>query len=178
VEPEFRPLRRQDFPYLQAWFVAPHVKEWWREPSDLAAIECRYGPVIDSVDPTEVFIVWRGGDAIGLVQRYLVDENPEWKRALAPAGVPEPAAGIDYLIGVERLTGHGLGPTMIRTFVADTWQRYPGIFAVVVAVDQRNRSSWRALEKVGFQRTWAGILDSEDPSDRDPSYLYVLTRLS
>jgi aminoglycoside 6'-N-acetyltransferase len=178
VELDYRPLQREDFPCLQAWLAAPHVKEWWLEPSDLGSIEHRYGPVIDSVDPTEVFVVWLRGDAIGLVQRYLLDENPEWKRALAPARVPEPAAGIDYLIGVQQLTGQGLGPAMISAFVGDTWQRYPEVVAVAVAVDQRNRPSWRALEKTGFHRTWAGVLDSEDPSDRDPSFLYVLPRPS
>jgi aminoglycoside 6'-N-acetyltransferase len=177
VELDFRPLRREDFHHLQAWFGADHVGPWWGEPSDLPSIEHRYGPVADDQDPTEVFVVHRDGEAIAMVQRYLIDENPEWKRALAAAGAPEPAAGIDYLIGVDHLTGRGIGPKLIGQLVEDTWPRYPAIAAVVVAVDQRNRS-WRALEKAGFRRTCAGTLDSDDPSDQGPSYVYVLLRPS
>jgi aminoglycoside 6'-N-acetyltransferase len=178
VELDFRPLRREDFHHLRAWFGADHVRPWWGEPSDLSSIEHRYGPVADEQDPTEVFVVHRDGEAIAMVQRYLIDENPEWKRALAAADAPEPAAGIDYLIGVGHLTGRGIGPKLIGQVVADTWPRYPAIAAVVVAVDQRNRRSWRALEKAGFQRTWAGTLDSDDPSDQGPSFVYVLLRSS
>ena len=50
---------------------------------------------------------------------------------------------------------------------------YPNI---VAAVQQGNRRSWRALEKAGFSRTWAGQLESDDPSDAGPSYVYVRAR--
>jgi aminoglycoside 6'-N-acetyltransferase len=45
-----------------------------------------------------------------------------------------------------------------------------------VAVQQENPASWRALEGAGFQRVWAGMLDSDDPSDQGPSYLYSMRR--
>jgi RimJ/RimL family protein N-acetyltransferase len=45
--------------------------------------------------------------------------------------------------------------------------------SVVTSVDQANRRSWRALEKIGFQRVWAGVLDSDDPSDKGPTFVYV-----
>ena len=32
----------------------------------------------------------------------------------------------------------------------------------------------RALEKAGYQRCWAGELESDDPSDEGPMYLYRL----
>ena len=93
------------------------------------------------------------------------------------AGSAMPSAvGIDYLIGVETFVGQGLGPQIIDRFVQETWNRYPDCPAVVVDVLQANRRSWRALEKAGFERRWAGTIDSDDLSDEGPSYLYVRHR--
>jgi aminoglycoside 6'-N-acetyltransferase len=92
------------------------------------------------------------------------------------AGTPGNAAGIDYFIGVEALTGIGLGPELIAAFVAATWDHYPDIAALVVDVQQDNRRSWRALEKVGFTRVWTGPLDSGHPSDEGTNHVYLLRR--
>lgn len=167
---------RADFPLLGEWLAAAHVEPWWLEPHDPASIEDRYGSSVDGTDATEVFVVRRDDEPIGLVQRYLVDDNPSWKEALAVAGAPEPGVGMDFLIGDEALLGHGIGPTIIGRFLEDTWLRYPAAVAVIVNVDQRNRRSWRALEKCGFWRMWSGTLDSDDPSDAGPCYVYVLMR--
>lgn len=191
----FRPLDRSDLPLLAEWLGRPHVARWWREPSDLAAVEAAYGPLIDGSDPTEGFIAVRAGQGQGqgpplaFLQRYRLDDNPQWQRAIALAlaegggagGGPDAArseqigtgAGIDYLIGDPTMTGRGLGRQMIDAFVDLTWVRYPDITVVVVAVDQSNEASWRALEGAAFRRTWAGVLDSDDPSDQGPHYLYA-----
>jgi aminoglycoside 6'-N-acetyltransferase len=176
VEFRFLPLRREDFPLLSEWFAKEHVALWWREAADLASIEAHYGPSLDSRDPTELFIVHVDEEPIGLIQRYRIDDDPEWKRSMAVAGIPDAAAGIDYLIGEEGLTGRGVGSEMIRGFVQDTWRRHPEIQAIAVDVQQQNRRSWRALEKAGFERTWAGTIESDDPSDEGPSYVYKLPR--
>jgi aminoglycoside 6'-N-acetyltransferase len=175
------------------------VAAWWREPSDLVAVEATYGPLIDGSDPTEGFIAVSEGQGQGqgqplaFLQRYRLNDNPQWQRAIAAAlegrvGGPDAGsgdsvdvdvsacAGIDYLIGDQTMTGRGLGRQMIDAFVDLTWDRYPDITAIVVAVDQSNEASWRALEGAGFRRTWAGLLDSDDPSDQRPDYLYVKRR--
>ncbi|MBV8951173.1 MAG: GNAT family N-acetyltransferase [Actinobacteria bacterium] len=173
----FRPLRRRDFALLGSWLAAPHVFEWWREPSEMEAIEARYGPCVDGADPTEVFVVEADAEPIGFVQRYRIDDDPDWRRSLAATSVDaRGAAGIDYLIGVEDLTGRGVGPQMIRQFVDETFREQPDLSSIVVAVQQGNRRSWRALEKAGFARRWSGTLDSDDPSDDGPSHLYVRRR--
>ena len=172
----FRPLRRSDFPLLSQWLAAPHVEPWWREPHDPASVELRYGPPVDGKDPTELFIVLRTGLSIGLAQRYLVDDNPDWKQSLEPADLPQPSVGIDYLIGAVELIGRGIGPVVIDRFVDDTWRRHPSAVAVVAGVAQVNRRSWRALEKSGFRRVWSGVLVSNDPSDEGPTHVYVRMR--
>jgi aminoglycoside 6'-N-acetyltransferase len=176
VPVNFRRVQREDFALLSDWFSRPHVEPWWREAYDLHSIEQNYGPSVDSVDPTELFIVEKDGRAVGFVQRYLLDDNPDWKRALAPAGIFDHAAGIDYLIGEETMIGNGFGPLFIAQFVKSTWERYTGTARVVAAVQQDNRRSWRALEKAGFECSWAGAIDSDDPSDSGPSYVYVCRR--
>jgi aminoglycoside 6'-N-acetyltransferase len=172
----FRPLRRDDLPLLANWLARPHVLRWWREESDIAAVDAAYGPLIDGTDATEAFVAVHDGQPIGYIQRYRLDDNPEWQQSIFSAVGETNAAGIDYLIGDESLTGQGLGRRLISDFVDDSWQRYPDIAAIAVAVQQENRASWRALEGAGFVRQWAGALVSDDPSDQGPSYVYLKAR--
>ena len=172
----FQPLARADFTLLADWFARPHVAPWWREPADLDSIEAAYGPLVDGSDPTEGFIVLEAERPIAFFQRYRLDDNPAWKTAVAVGVGDVVGVGIDYLIGDESDTGHGVGRRMIGEFVAHTWVRHPDSTAVVVAVQQANAASWRALEGAGFRRVWSGTLKSDDPSDDGPSFIYLLTR--
>ena len=172
----FRPFEAADLPMLAGWLASPHVKEWWREEGDLESVQVTYGPILDGSDPTEAFIVVEGNNPVGYVQRYRLADNPDWQRAVAVGTDELEAAGIDYLIGDERLIGQGLGTRIIARFVDESWLRYPDVPAIVVDVDQRNVASWRALERVGFRRVWNGMLESDHPSDEGPQYLYVLHR--
>jgi aminoglycoside 6'-N-acetyltransferase len=172
----FRPMSRDDFGLLATWLAAPHVERWWREDPSPEAIEARYGPTLDGGDPTELFIVEHDGAPVGMIQRYLNLDDPDWAGALGASGAPLDSAGIDYLIGHPALIGQGLGTDMIGRFVTDTWVRYTEIAAIVVTVSAENDRSWRALEKVGFERTWTGEIRSGDPSDEGISYCYVLGR--
>jgi aminoglycoside 6'-N-acetyltransferase len=172
----FRSLARQDFALLSEWFSAPHVEIWWGEETDAGAIEERYGPIVDGTDSSEVRIIEREGQPLGLIQRYKLADNPAWQSTLSVTGTPNNAVGIDYLIGVERFIGRGLGPELIARFVSESWDRYPDIDAVVVSINENNRRSWRALEKVGFHRAWSGTLDSDDPTDAGTNHVYVLYR--
>jgi aminoglycoside 6'-N-acetyltransferase len=148
------------------------VARWWREPADLATIAATYLPVLQGLDPTEVFVIELDGNPVGIIQRYLMADNPEWAAAVGT----QDAAGIDYYIGEERLIGHGLGSRVIAQFALETLARYPQVTTVVAAPQQDNMASWRALEKAGFKRLWAGQLDSDDPSDAGPAYVYSLHR--
>jgi aminoglycoside 6'-N-acetyltransferase len=171
-----RQLGRTDLPLLSRWLAAPHVQRWWRESCDADAVDAAYGPAIDGADPTELLIAELDGRPIGMLQRYRLADNPEYERALEPAGVPSSAAGLDYLIGDPDLTGRGLGPLMIAAGSAGAWSAYPEITAIVVTVHLDNRRSWRALEKAGYRRRWSGVIESGDPSDEGPSHVYVLDR--
>ena len=180
LELSFRPLLRDDFPLLSRWLAEPHVAKWWCSPSDMAYVEQEYGPAIDGTDPTELFILQIAGQAvaqpigepIGLFQRYLLDDYPDWAAAVGFPG----AAGIDYLVGEPGLVGQGIGSRAIRAFSADVLPRYPAANAVVAAPQQANFASWKALERAGFERAWAGQLESDDPGDAGPAFVYRLRR--
>jgi aminoglycoside 6'-N-acetyltransferase len=173
-------MTRDDLPALAVWLRTPHVEAWfpWEHgPADAAgAVEAEYGPCVDGLDPTELFVIEADAVPVGFLQRYRIDANPLWAAALAPALDATGAVGFDYAIGVLEATGRGIGGEAIRLLVVDTFARYPELDSVVVAMQQANRASWRALERVGFERRWAGLLDSPDPSDAGPSYVYVLSR--
>jgi aminoglycoside 6'-N-acetyltransferase len=175
-----RPMTRDDFPALAAWLRAPHVEAWfpWEhgQTPPLDGVETEYGPCIDGTDPTELFVIEAEGRPVGFVQRYRISANPEWLATLRPAIDASAAFGIDYAIGDLDATARRIGSEAIKQLVADTFERYPDADSVVVAVQQANRPSWRALERAGFERRWAGLLDTTDPSDAGPSYVYVRHR--
>jgi aminoglycoside 6'-N-acetyltransferase len=174
-------MTRADLPMLARWLAQPHVGEWWRdEPADRAAVEAKYGPCIDGDDPTELFVIEElspagqaPGRPVGMIQRYLFADEPDWVAVfdgIVDVDV-DGAAGIDYLIGEPDAVGRGLGAAAIAAFteLVFDWRPVPSI---VVTVQQDNRASWRVLERAGFQRVWAGELDSPDPSDQGPEYVY------
>jgi aminoglycoside 6'-N-acetyltransferase len=168
----FRPLRRADFPTLARWQASPHVARWWRDPADLATITSKYTPNVEGRDPTEVFVIQVDGSAVGIIQRYLIADYPDWAAVIGFGD----AVGIDYYLGAGELTGKGIGSRAIARFAGETLARYPEVPLVVAAPQQDNVASWRALEKAGFERLWAGQPDSDDPSDAGPAYVYGLRR--
>ena len=173
----FRALRRDDLPRLRGWLTEPHVARWWGEPpADDAATAAKYGPMIDGDDRAEMFVFAVDGREVGVVQRYLLDEEPEWRAALAVALDPSGMAGIDYLIGEAGLVGHGIGPAMIDRFVHDLLARYPECDGVVVDVDPGNTRSWRALEKAGFRRIYDGDLFDPEEGVTERAVVYRLDR--
>lgn len=174
----FRPCTRDDLPTVAGWLARPHVARWWQENPDLAAVRARYLPCLDGSDPTELLILEAEGTPAGFFQRYLIADHPPWAATLRGTGQShvDTAAGIDYLIGEAALTGRGLGTASIAAFTRLTFTRYRTIGLVAVAVSQANTASWRALEKAGYRRSWAGELDSDDPSDEGPIYLYRCER--
>ncbi len=132
--------------------------------------------MVDGSDPTDGFIVHLGGRPIGYVQGYLVEDDPEWREAITSSVGDTGGIGIDYLIGEPDLVGRGIGRLMISRFAAECWRRYPSEDRIVVALQQDNVGSWKALAAAGFRRVWEGDIESSDPSDRGPSFVYVADR--
>jgi aminoglycoside 6'-N-acetyltransferase len=170
-------MRADDLPDVVRWLAEPHVREWWRgRPADLVSVRAKYLPRIEGEEPTEMFVIAAGQRPIGMIQRYRVADYPDWADTLAAVLAAEPAAGIDYLIGEPDAVQRGYGSAAITAITAMIFEQWPDISAVVVGVQQANRPSWRALERADFRRVWAGQLDSDDPSDSGPAYVYLRSR--
>lgn len=133
----FRPISDADLPRLQEWLDRAHVSRWWR---DERAEAYR--------DPGEHFVIELDGAPVGMIQTYLVDDNPEWKSVV---GDEPDLAGVDLLIGEEALIGRGLGPEVLAQFAREIVFARPETAAVVATVEEPNRRSWRAFEKAGFR---------------------------
>jgi aminoglycoside 6'-N-acetyltransferase len=143
----FRALERSDFLLLQRWLSEPHVDAWWHDALDLAGLERKYGPRIDGVEPTHVFIIQHESRPIGWIQWY------RWSDYLKHASKLEAepnAAGIDLSIGEASEVGKGIGSSAIREFVLNVVSAEPGITAIVTDPEERNGRSCRAFEKAGF----------------------------
>lgn len=152
----FRPISESDLPLLQAWFEQEHVSAWWREEH-----------ADDHLDPNEHFVIELDRRPIGMIQTYLVDDNPDWK---AVVGSEPNLAGVDLLIGEADLVGRGLGPEVLMQFARGVVFARTGVTAVIATVEEGNRRSWRAFEKAGFRH----VRDVEE--DGKPHRLMRLDR--
>jgi len=171
---DLRPLSRADLPLLARWLAEPLVRRWWHHDSGIRTLERDFGPAIDGPDPTEIHLTGVDGVWFGLIQRYLIDDNPEYADELATVcEVPPGALSVDYLIGEPACRGRGLASRMIAASVRDARIRHPEA-AVVVPVHVANVASWRSLENAGFDRIAAGALTPDNPADSTDHYVYCL----
>jgi aminoglycoside 6'-N-acetyltransferase len=170
-------LTSADLPLLAHWLGRPHVARFWPNPSDLASVTAEYTPALVGDDPTVLYKICAGDRAVGMIQLYRIRDYPDWALSLPPGLVRvATAAGVDYLIGEADALRQGIGAAAIAACAALSFRTDPGIDQVVAAPQQENTGSWRALERAGFRRVWAGQLDSDDPSDAGPAFVYTLDR--
>ena len=169
-EISFRPLEEPDLSVLHRWLNEPGVVEWW-EGNDVSldAVARHYWA---DVDPgIEHWIAIDNGTPFGWIQCYPVTADPEECGPWRAFGVPDTAAGIDYLIGEPGARGQGRGSTMIDHFVSDVvFGRHPTWSHACAGPFSANERSWRALTKAGF--THIGKID--DPGG--PCHLMMRDR--
>lgn len=162
---------------MSRWLATPHVREWWRDLSDLEAVQAKYLPRIRREEPTEVFVIESEGRSVGLIQRYRFADYGSWAATVSDAGLAFPdAAGIDYMIGDEALVGRGLGSRLVDDFSQRLFDELQDVTTIVVTPQAGNVASRRILEKSGYVHVWTGSLDSDDPADSGPAAIYVRHR--
>ena len=144
---DFRPMREDDLPQLHAWLQREHVKRWWRDSRTYEETVAHYLPSLRGEEPTDHYVIALDGREIGMIETYLVADHPSWE-AIVQQG--EGVAGVDLLLGEEDVVGRGVGPQVLRTFAREVVFARPGVLALVAAVDDENRRSWRAFKKAGF----------------------------
>jgi len=140
----FESFHHEHLPLQRDWLAREPVRRWWRDPDE------SLGHAKDALaghDATEYYLIVLDGRPVGLIQTYLVSDNPEWEQVVGPG---EGLAGVDLLIGEEAATGRGLGPRALEQFVRKVVFARPETRACVATVEEANRRSWRAFEKAGF----------------------------
>jgi len=166
-EVRFRLLRRSDFLSLQGWLAEPHVAMWWNADPSPAAVEAKYGPRIDGLDPlTTMWVAEIDGETCGLLQHYQHGDYPDHDAAV---GIDN-ATGIDFLLS-EAFSGRGLGPEVLSAFADLVLEVVPTALWCVATPAQENRRSWRALEKAGFLRR-----GTCQPPEEPPAFTYARAR--
>lgn len=172
-----RPLTAADLPAVSEWLGTRHVRQWWRDPADLEAVEAKYLPRIRGDEPTEVYVIECGDRSVGIIQRYRFADYGSWAATLSEAGLAFPdAAGIDYMIGEGDCVGRGLGSRVVSEFSRRLFDAYADVVTIVVTPQAGNVASRRVLEKSGYEHVWTGSLDSDDPADSGPAAIYVRHR--
>lgn len=143
-----RAMTRGDLGDLTRWRQREHVRRWWAgdgEPTR-ELIEEKYGPRVDGMTPTRMWVVEVNGRSVGFVQDYRIGDYPSY----ALLG-PDPAAiGVDYAIGEDAWTGRGLGVRLLWAWMLRTHHRFPEAGSYFAAPDHRNAASLRVLAKAGF----------------------------
>jgi aminoglycoside 6'-N-acetyltransferase len=157
----FRPPERTDFVLLQRWLCSPHVAQWWERLETQEDIEREFGPCVDGKDPTLVFVIVLGGRDIGIIQTYLLSDNPQYEAAVQVRD----AAGVDLFIGAQALLDSGLGRRILAKFVRDVgWSTYPAVKRYIAGPSEKNVRSLRAFEAAGFEfRHLASVPDEPEP---------------
>jgi aminoglycoside 6'-N-acetyltransferase len=176
-EPTLRCLERDDLPMVAAWLGQGHVSRWWNHDTRPQGVERDFGPVVDGLDPAEVFIACADGSPFGLLQRYTFADNPEYLAELSRVlDVPTAALSMDYFVGEPGALRHGLGTAMLQVGIRSTWAKHPTAPAIVVPVAAANTASWRVLERAGFRRMAEGSLQPDNPIDDRKHYVYQIDR--
>jgi RimJ/RimL family protein N-acetyltransferase len=148
-----RAMTRGDLPDLARWRSSEPVSRWFSGvgESDLASVTERYGPRIDGMAPTRMWVVEVNGRSVGFCQDYRIRDYPDYAVL-----TPDPdAVGVDYAIGDDAFAGRGIGTRMLWEWMVDAHRRYPDVTSYFSSPDHRNVASLRVLDKVGFVRgTW------------------------
>lgn len=142
-----RAMTRGDLPEVVRWRQSEHLHRWWASDGEptLERVTAQYGPSIDGMTPTRMWVAEVNGRSVGFVQDYRVGDYPEY----AVLGPDPDAIGVDYALA-EEWSGRGLGVRVLWAWMLRARHRFPEATAFFAAPDHRNAASLRLLAKLGF----------------------------
>ena len=149
-----RAMTRGDLPDVARWRSADHVRKWFAADGrpDLDTVTEKYGPRIDGMSATRMWVVEVNGRSVGFCQDYRIRDYPQF--AVLTPGPGRRRGRLRDRRRAVRLAA-GIGTRMLWAWLASARRRYPDVTAYFSAPDHRNTASLRILEKVGFsQGTW------------------------
>ncbi|WP_372729659.1 GNAT family N-acetyltransferase [Nocardioides sp.] len=148
-----RAMTHGDLPDVTRWRQSEHVARWWTGAGEPTAegVAAAYGPCIDGLTPTRMWVVEINGRSVGFLQDYRIGDHPEF----ALLGPDPEAIGVDYAIGDQAWVGRGLGAHVLWAWMLRAHHRFPDATSFFAAPDHRNAASLRVLAKAGFhQGVW------------------------
>lgn len=142
-----RAMTRGDLPDVTRWRQSEHLMRWWASDGEPTPerVEAQYGPGIDGMTPTRMWMAEVNGRSVGFLQDYRIGDYPEYV-VLGPD--PE-AIGVDYALCAE-WSGRGFGARVLWAWMARARHRFPDATSYFAAPDHRNTRSLRMLAKAGF----------------------------
>ena len=142
-----RAMTRGDLTVVTRWRQTEHLHRWWASDGDPTAerVAEQYGPSIDGMTPTRMWMAEVNGRSVGFLQDYRIGDYPEY----AVLGPDADAIGVDYALS-EEWSGRGLGARVLWAWMARARHRFPAAGAFFAAPDHRNTASLRMLAKAGF----------------------------
>jgi aminoglycoside 6'-N-acetyltransferase len=145
----FRPMTTGDLPLVRRWLAAPHVAQWWGDPSE------QFELVSGDLDEPAMdqFIVSAGGSDFAYLQCY---DLTAWNSGFGEH--PGGTRGIDQFIGEPGMIARGHGSAFIRAFVDERLRN--GAPRIVTDPDLANTRAVRAYTKAGFEKV--GMVDTPD----------------
>lgn len=142
-----RAMTRGDLAEVVRWRQSDHVRRWWAaagEPT-AEALEAVYGPRIDGMTTTRMWVGEVNGRSVGFFQDYRVRDHPDY----ALHGADPDAIGLDYALA-EEWSGRGFGTRLLWAWMLRARSRFPDAATYFAAPDHRNAPSLRVLAKAGF----------------------------
>jgi aminoglycoside 6'-N-acetyltransferase len=168
----FRGMTPADLLLMERWLAADHIVPWWGQAPTSQEVATHYLPYIRHEQPTDPYLIMVDGTPVGYIQTFRVADWPAyWPPDKPYASEPE-AAGMDLLIGDEKLTGRGLGTQVIQEFVREIVFARPDVPACYADPAADNLASLAAFRKAGF----ADIGRIDAPGDPTPRRLLQLAR--
>jgi aminoglycoside 6'-N-acetyltransferase len=163
----FRRMQQADLALMEGWLAADHIVPWWGPAPTMEQVVARYLPYIRHERPTDPYLIVVNSIPIGYIQKFRVADWPDyWPPGMVYQSEAE-AAGIDLLIGDQKLTGRGLGTQVIKDFVRDMVFTRPEVPACYADPAVGNLASLGAFRKAGFVDV--GAIDA--PGDDTPRRL-------
>lgn len=153
---QFRPLRVDDLPLLHQWLNAPHLRRFYQKrPISLPEVETKYAPRTSGAGPTWSHLALLDGRPFGYLQTYRNESYPVYAAVIGQAD----GASIDFFIGDATLLGRGLGPAMLRAYLAELAQLFPDVARVYFLHDRENRAALACSARAGFRQVREVIED-------------------
>lgn len=142
-----RAMTRGDLPDVTRWRQTDHLHRWWASDGEPTAerVAEQYGPSIDGMTPTRMWIAEVNGRSVGFLQDYRIGDYPDY----AVLGPDPEGIGVDYALS-EEWSGRGLGAQVLWAWMIRARHRFPDATTFFAAPDHRNTASLRMLAKAGF----------------------------